>query len=328
MSSGSRPTSDTDSATVADGYRHRHEWLRYQEFFPGGLRITPHNAPSETFWPWRGLSVHLDTVRSTRASAKLVMLHGLGTYGRMLAPYARLPALEGLEIIAPDLPGHGLSPTPLRLNHETWVRCVIDLIDAEHAADARPVLLFGMGLGGWLALQVACRRPDKVNGVMVTGLADPRRGDTRASLAGHPAYSRLSGPFTWLPTPGFVRAPLPWLVNIAAVSNDQRMAACACGDELAGGAWIPMELLRTYLCSAPARRPDRINGPPLLLAQPTDDRWLPPALAREFFGRLAAPKRHVALEGAGHLPVEEAGLAMLDRAIRDFVDEFLSIERV
>ena len=112
------------------------------------------------------------------------------------------------------------------------------------------------------------------------------------------------------------------MVNIATAANESQFANLVWADELAGGGWISLRFARSCLTTGPAVPPERFTSTPLLLAHPAEDRWTPPLLSEEFFHRIGAPTRSASLRGAGHLPVEESGLADLDRAVRDFLDEF------
>ncbi|GAA2809832.1 alpha/beta hydrolase [Saccharopolyspora taberi] len=320
MASNARTTSERP-AEAGEGYSHHPHWLNYQEFFPGGMRLTAENAPQEEWWSWRGATVHLDLVPKPDAPAILVALHGAGGYGRMLAPYGRLPSTDGLEYVAPDLPGFGLSdPGRRAVTYRRWVDCVVDLIAERRRADPRPVVLLGIGTGGRLAYDVAART--EVAGLVVTCLADPRRGEVRRRLAARPELSSFSGMLALTPWPlREVKVPVHWLANVAAASNNVKFADLVWADPLGGGNWISFNLVRSYLSTPPVVEPEDFRGAPLLLAHPEEDRWLPVLLSRQFFDRVAAPTRFAALRGAGHLPIEETGLADLDRAVRDFLDE-------
>ncbi|WP_347567461.1 alpha/beta hydrolase [Actinopolyspora sp. BKK1] len=323
MSSGSRPTFPVRGPEAAPSYERRSYWTRYQEFFPGALQVLPGDAPEERWWSWRGTAVHLDVVRRDGAPCKLLVLHGIGGYGRMLASYSRLPALADLEYLAPDLPGHGLSSAGFAVGYRQWVDFVIDLLAAERARDRRPVVLFGVGTGGWLAYQVAARVPDRIAALLVTGLADPGLAGVRDGLAANPGAGLLSEVFAGVPLlPPLHEVPLRWLLDVTAVSNHARFAAAFASDELGGARRIPLELFRSYLRLRPAVDPERFTGPPVLLVRPEEDRWTPGTYSERFFERLAAPRRAVSLVRSGHLPSEEAGLAELDRSVRDFLEEF------
>ena len=318
----SAPSTPGSGTEVGPGYHDHLHWQRYQAFFPGALRLTAANAPEEQRWRWRGLDVHVDRVDRPGAPAKVIALHGVGTYGRMLAPYGRLPALADLEYIAPDLPGFGLTGTALLgAKYSDWVACARDLVRREQARDSRPVVLLGVSTGGRLAYDVAATTP--VDGVIATCLADPSRDEVRRVLAARPEMARWAGLLSLVREPlSAARVPVHWMVNIAAAANQSQFANLVWADELAGGGWISLRFARSCLTTGPAVPPERFTSTPLLLAHPAEDRWTPPLLSEEFFHRIGAPTRSASLRGAGHLPVEESGLADLDRAVRDFLDEF------
>ncbi len=313
------------SATVLGrSYREHPHWLRYQRFFPGGLRVTSHHAPREQWWAWRGMSVHLDRVAEPDAPVKLLLLHGLGGYGRMIAPYGRLPSVAGLELLAPDLPGFGLTGTVRRpITYGTWVECVLDLLTAERNIDDRPVVLIGVGTGGRLAYDVAASAAEgRVAGVVATSLLDARKQEVRRWLCPRPELSGVAGPLGVVPGPlRQVRVPLGWMANVAAMSNHAQFADVACSDALGAGASVSLEFVRSFLAAAPALEPEDFVGPPVLLVSPEHDSWTPPLLSRRFHDRLAAGRRSAVLTGAGHLPIEESGLADWDRAMRCLLDE-------
>lgn len=317
------PSSPGSAVVAGTRYADQRYWLRYQRFFPGGLRVTSENAPEEESWRWRGRMVHVDRTAGADAPAKVIAVHGAGSYGRMLASYARLPALAGLEFIAPDLPGFGLTRSANRiLGYPTWVHCVRDLVELERHRDDRPIVLFGFGIGGRLAYDAAALLGRRVTGVVATSLLDARQAEVRGGLAARPVLGRWSGLLSLTPTTvRSVRVRLRWLANVAAVANHAQFANLAWADPLGGGAWIPLGLVHSYLAAAPTVEPESFAGSPVLLAAPAEDRWTPVGLSRPFFDRIAADKRFALLGGAGHLPVEESGLADLDRAVRDFFDE-------
>ena len=127
-------------------------WQDYQPYFPAGLRCTDDSTPREEYWRWRGLDVHLDRLPNPTSPLKIIVLHGAGAYGRVMAPAAVLAQRYGYETVAPDLPGYGLTKVARsEMTYPLWIDCVCDLIDAELARDGRPIVLFGVSLGGLLA---------------------------------------------------------------------------------------------------------------------------------------------------------------------------------
>lgn len=55
------------------------------------------------------------------------------------------------------------------------------------------------------------------------------------------------------------------------------------------------------------------------LAHPGDDRWTPTELSLRFFDRHAGPKRLAILDGCGHFPVEQPGVAQLEDELTAFL---------
>ena len=296
-------------------------WRRYQEFFPEGMRCTPSSTPREEYWRWRELDVHLDRVEVPASPVKVIVLHGAGAYGRVMAPAAVLAQRYGYETVAPDLPGYGLTRVPRkRMTYSLWIDCVCDLIDAELARDSRPVVLFGVSLGGLLAYQAAARSR-KVIGLVATTLADPRERAVRRGFARNPL---LGSGGLWLldklaPLTDGLPLPMAYMSKMHRISNKPELSALVKADRLGGGSWVPARFLRTLMTTAPDIEPEQFDLCPVLLAHPGVDRMTDIALSRRFFERLAAPKRMVVLEGASHMPTEHPGVDQLEAAVLDFM---------
>ncbi len=296
-------------------------WRRYQDFFPVGMRCTPASQPIESYWRWRGLDVHLDRLAVPTSPVKVIVLHGAGAYGRVMAPAAVTAQRHGYETVAPDLPGYGLTRVPRRrMTYDLWIDCVCDLIDAELARDPRPVVLFGVSLGGLLAYQAAARAR-RVVGLIATTLADPREDAVRRDFARHPLLGRAG---LWLlsklaPLTDGVPLPMAYISKMNRLSNRRELSALAASDRLGGGSWVPARFLRTMMTTAPACEPEAFDVCPVLLAHPGVDRMTDIALSRRFFERLAAPKRMVVLDGASHMPTEQPGVDQLAAAVLEFM---------
>ncbi len=122
----------------------------------------PSNGSSSTTEPVDGAGPHplTDDARPT-----IVFLHPTRLTGAMWLPQIQALADE-FHCLAPDLPGHGV----LDADHftiEAASRTVADLIAAE-ARDRRAIVV-GMSLGGYVAMDVAARWPDRVSGLVVAG---------------------------------------------------------------------------------------------------------------------------------------------------------------
>ncbi|WP_434739524.1 alpha/beta hydrolase [Micromonospora sp. SH-82] len=293
-------------------------WRGYERFYPPSLRHGD-DDPVEQWWRWRDVDVHLDRFPAPDAEATLVLLHGAGGYGRMLAPYARLlRRAESVEVVAPDLPGYGLTRTDTAVSYPDWLDCVTDLVAAERSRAHRPVFLLGASMGGMLAYQAAAR--GGVAGLVVTCLLDPGRPEVRARMTRMPVVGRL-GPTVMPRLRRLDRLPVPMgmVANMAAMSNEPALTALVRADRCGGGNRVPLRFLRTFLTGAPPMEPERFTVCPVLMVHPGADRWTPPEFSVPFFERIAADTELVILDRAGHLPIEEPGLTRLGQATGDFV---------
>lgn len=115
----------------------------------------------------------------------IVFVHGTRESRTMWAPQREIA--DTYRVVTLDLPAHGaLADQRFRL--PSAVRHVEDVIDA--AADGR-ALVVGFSLGGYLAMELAARSPDRVAGLMLVGassepwiaLASPLRLAARFVLA-------------------------------------------------------------------------------------------------------------------------------------------------
>jgi len=300
-------------------YESHDTWRRYQDHFPAGLRISAGSTPREEYWRWRGLDVHLDRLAVPTAPLKIIVLHGVGAYGRLMSPAAVLAQRYGYETLAPDLPGYGLTRVPRsELTYQLWIDCVRDLIAAERARDSRPIVLFGVSLGGLVAYQVAGR---DVAGLIATTLADPRECAVRIAFSRNAVLGTAG---LWLlQRLRFLTDALPLPIGVVSrmkhISNKPGLSALVMRDPLGGGNWVPARFLRTLMSTPPAIEPEQFTACPVLLAHPGVDRMTDIALSRRFFDRLAAPKRMVVLDGASHMPTEHPGIDQLEVAVLEFL---------
>ena len=109
-------------ATPRPSYDHFPIWREYQSYFPPAMRCTAESTPREEWWSWRGIDVHLDRMAAPEAPLKVIVLHGAGAYGRVMAPAAVLAQRYGYETVAPDLPGYGLTRVPRdQMTYPFWV---------------------------------------------------------------------------------------------------------------------------------------------------------------------------------------------------------------
>lgn len=150
-----------------------------------------------------GLKVFYRCARAPQERARLVICHGLGEhsgrYANVIAPLLS----RGISVWAPDLRGHGQSEGP-RGHVAAFDRYLDDLAVVVHIArrEAPPEMacfLLGHSLGGLVALRLAQRSPDLVDGLV---LSSPSLG-----LTVHvPALKSLLGKALSLLWPSFSMA--------------------------------------------------------------------------------------------------------------------------
>ena len=138
----------TDACPPVRRYAEVRAWRAYDAWFPPELRFPEADPPEEQAQRHPGAVVHVDRWRVDRPRAVVVVLHGAGGYGRMLAPLCAHVRSLGGEAVAPDLPLYGLTHVAERraVRYADWVALVAELVRVE--ARRAPVVLFGASIGG------------------------------------------------------------------------------------------------------------------------------------------------------------------------------------
>lgn len=98
----------------------------------------------------------------------LLMLHGMGASRTLHLPQVR-ELCSVHRCVAPDLPGHGARcKEPLTLSSAlAAVEQVVaeELVDGD--SEAERYILYGVGMGGFIAMAYAARHPESVAGLVV-----------------------------------------------------------------------------------------------------------------------------------------------------------------
>ncbi|MBY4129060.1 alpha/beta hydrolase [Rhodococcus fascians] len=297
---------------------------RYVRFLPEHHRSVTANRPESTYWTWGDARVHVARAARPESRVRVMALHGAGGYSGLLWPYAAIAAREGFEVLCPDLPLYGdtVVPDPASVRYEDWLDLLCDLVVAEKKIDDRPLILFGASMGGMLAYEVA-HRTGLVDRVIATCLLDPadpvaRRAAARFDVLGGPAPQLLRAVS---PVAGRVRVPVRWMADMANMSLNSELSNLCAGDPKGGGVRVPVGFLADFFAYAHAR-PEKYDGPPVLLTHPAEDRWTPPQVSIRFLRRIRADTEVVMLDGCGHLPVEEPGLTQLADTLRSVLNSY------
>lgn len=305
-------------------------WQKYQRFFPEEIRLTADRLPSEEWWAWEHGDIHIDRLPVAGATLKIILLHGAGGYGRLLAPYAAMLQSCGYETVSPDLPPYGLSRTFSRqpMDYTLWLDLICDLIDRELARDSIPVVLLGSSIGGMLAYHAAARH-GQVSGVIATTLVDTSQPEVRDQLAPNKLVSRW-GKFMLDSVPMLLdplRISVRHVSRMNLISNHADLSRLIMNDPSAARTRIPLRMLRTFLNMKPQVRPEDFLTCPVLLVHPQQDLMTPMKYSETFYNRISAPKQCVILEGAGHFPIEEPGVSQLKAAVISFLKATLREQR-
>lgn len=302
-------------------YSEFSHWRKYQPFLPERLRITAGNEPSEEFWSWRSAEIHLDRYAAPASPLTVIVLHGGGGCGRLLAPFGRMLQLHGYEAVLPDMPGYGLTVSSAKLfRYDVWVDCAAELIATIHRRTDKPVVVMGMSVGGYLAY-LAAAKSRLAAGVIATTLADPRLPIVRDQFARAPWVNRLLTPLMPAASAvcGGLRMPIRWVSNMQGIANHPELSRLLCVDELGGGNWASLRFMSSLLSVRPAVEPEEFDLCPVLLAQPAADRWTTLEASLPFFQRIAGPKQLVMLENCGHFPIEEPGVSRLEQVMLELL---------
>jgi alpha-beta hydrolase superfamily lysophospholipase len=307
-------------------YTQTEYWKKYNDFLPKELQYKATKLPTEIYWKWKDYSIHIDKMPIDNSPIKVIILHGSGANGRVLGLYGNYLNELGYEYLAPDLIGYGLTKNPSNRNiaYDEWVNCVSDLVDEEYQKDKKPIVLFGLSVGGMLAYQVACKN-SKVKGIIVTTLADPRIQKVRDDLSKNKFLSRVAlplsvGNFT-KPIFDHLSLPIKWLCKMDRITNNKDFSKVFSNDKLGGGSKVKFRFLRTYLNYKPYKEPEQFDSCNVLFLQPGKDTWTTLETSKPFFDRIKGYKKLVILENCGHAPYEEVGLTTMKAEIQKFLNK-------
>ena len=117
-------------------------------------------------------------LREEGSGEPVLLLHGLGGDHTVFNAQIR-PLAERFHVLAPDLRGHGRSPTPDGSTF-TFDELEQDLEALVEARGTGPVHLVGLSAGGFLALRWVLDRPERVRSLILLSTAAQCDGHTRA----------------------------------------------------------------------------------------------------------------------------------------------------
>jgi pimeloyl-ACP methyl ester carboxylesterase len=229
---------------------------------------------SSRWWPVSGLSLHVRE-RLGGTGTGCLLLHGLAVSHRYLIPTAR--CLTGRPVFVPDLPGFGLSDKPRRVydvgDHAETLACWLDSLGGQR------VCAIGNSFGCQVAVELAVRRPDLVEALVLVG---PTVDPAARSVA---------------------RQVGRWVLDLAY--EDWRQVPILAADARDAG---PRRIAATLRLSVRDRIDAKLPAVrvPVLLVRGEHDRLVTPSWLTRAAG-LASAAPTVTLPGAAHNAVTTAG---------------------
>jgi len=289
-------------------------WAEYQRILAEDFGITLDPEPRELRLEARGHALRVDCWQpTTEPRGTLILVHGGGGNGRVLAPFAEHAVACGWRALAPDLPGFGLTEPASYFHWDfaEWPAVIAGL--AESAA--APVVLMGLSMGGMTAV-AAAQMSGRVQAVIATTLLDVSQPALFDRAARWPWLGRVTR-LAMAMAPGLLdrlRLPLALATPLAAMSSGPRLQRYFRRDPLLGASWKPVRFFRT---AHQFRLASEALPCPLLLVHPGADAWTPTALSLPVFERLRTQKRFVELSNGAHLPLEQPAFQELAAALRE-----------
>ena len=306
------------------GYENDTIWKSMQNFLPRQNQLTKENLPEEYFLPLMNMKIHVDHYRTHNPKATLILFHGVGGNGRLLSFIATRLAANGYDVICPDLPLYGHTEYKGKITYDTWVKCGHEIVSHYQAQGEKNIALFGLSAGGMLAYQVAIESRD-IKGIIATCILDQRNPKVTKETAINPIMAIIGKPFLYITHKPFgrLRLPMKMVTKMKALANNKDLVKLLIKDKRASGISVPLSFLHGMLNPNIKTEPEQFSTIPFLLVHPGDDKWTDISLSRIFFDRLGCDKELRILEGAGHFPIEEKGLAQLEKYCLDFLEKII-----
>jgi pimeloyl-ACP methyl ester carboxylesterase len=272
-------------------------------------------APTGQFWTWQGHQIHYVQMGQASSRPPLLFVHGFGASTDHWKKNL-LGLQDEFEVWAIDLLGFGRSSkADTEYSAQLWCQQLSDFI--THVM-ARPAVVVGNSIGGYVALATNARFPEQTCGAVLLNPAGGFSQDISRRAPSTPAQQVMSRTmqgllqqdwFTWLifkyvQNKAFIRKTLRQVyVNQAAVTEElvEAIYRPSCDR---GAARVFASVFR-----APKGEPiDHLLGQlrhPLLLLWGEKDPWLGNAQARSAQFRQFYPRVQEVFLNAGHCPHDD-----------------------
>jgi pimeloyl-ACP methyl ester carboxylesterase len=220
----------------------------------------------------------------------VVLVHGALNDHAVWTQQSRALAARGFAVLAPDLPGHGLSTGPALRSVEALADWLIALLDA---AGVERALLAGHSMGSLVVLEAAYRAPQRAAGLTLLGATFPMKvADALLATALDDQQAAIDMVVTWSHAPS--TDP-----SVADAARDMMQ-------RLADGSSEPLLHTDLAACNAYANGMTAAAAVtcPVVFVQGTQDKMTPPRKA----GLLTDAIAHATIVTveAGHAMMQEA----------------------
>lgn len=312
-----------------NSYIEQQAWKDLQQYLPADYQMNGGNQPQEFFWTWKQDQIHVDYYPRPHSTAKVILLHGVGTNGRQMSLILGQPlAQAGYETFALDLPGYGLTKYSSKKNirYEDWVQVVNDFVDAEAQKDNRPIFLYGLSAGGMLTMHVAMQNKN-VKGIIGMTFLDQRQADVKLETMRFSSLSPVLLPSMKLTSKTFfgnISVPMSLVSKMNKLTNDPETLKVMLNDKTSAGNSMSIKFLNSYMNYQPKMEISSYSQSPVLLTQPVDDRWTPLALSEPVLKQLTVPYQVIMLPNGSHYPIEKEALDQLKKSSIEFIQKNLN----
>ncbi len=227
----------------------------------------------------------------------VLMLHGVGGGHLAFAPQVETLASSGYRAVAWDMPGYGRSPPIEPYNFKGLAQSCAALIEGLNCSD---VTLLGHSMGGMVAQEVAARRPELINKLILCGTS-PTFGKPGGAWQRDFMAERTAALDAGKSMAQLAELLVPQIVGPGSLPEGVRLATHCMS-------LVPASTYRRALEAMLAfdRRADlpRIRVPTLVVAG-EHDRSAPPAMMKKM-ADLIAHSTYLQMRGIGHLQNLEA----------------------
>ena len=237
----------------------------------------------------------------SRAAVGVAVIHGFTSNPNATRPLGQRLAAEGYAVEVPLLPGHGTNHRDLATTrYRDWAAAAERVLD-HLLTGCTTVVLIGHSVGGTIALDLASRRPDDVDGVAVINplVADPDKPIAKIAPVLQYLVPYLPRDLAGMPTDDIARP----------------------GVEEGAYAIVPSKAGTSFLPELPRIRSQLIElTQPLLLAWSPDDHTVPPQSSAELKELVGTPDlTEIVCDRSYHVILMDYDGPRVEQAVVDFV---------